>query len=386
MALGFDRALAVLRDDCGTDRARHAYTGAVAAVSIGGRVVLSEAVGRMWADADAPTMNERAIFDVASLTKVMVTTTAVLMLVERGALSLDDRVDAHLPALASAPIGAASIAQLLTHTSGAAWLPLYAHRPERQALLDAIGRAPLGAAPGTSVEYSCTNFILLAWIVERISGLDLADVARRWIFEPLALRDARYLPLATPIPGGVADRLVPTERRADCDRGRELAVAFSGRDDVADAWRERHPRGLARGVAHDENAAWLGGVAGNAGVFASAADVLAFGGMCLAGGRRDGIRVLSRASIDASRRDRTSWADEHRGLGWKLNGPNGSLCDLASPTAYGHTGFTGAALLVDPDRDLVAVLLAARLPLGRENDRIVRTRRLFFNAVVAALE
>jgi serine-type D-Ala-D-Ala carboxypeptidase len=381
-----EAALDVLRRGAGADAARHAFPGAVAAVAHRGRVVLREAIGAMSLEPGAPPMTTDAVFDAASLTKVVVTTTAVLRLVERGAVALDDTIGLHIPELAASPAGQVSVAQLLTHTSGVPWLPLYARGSTWSDYLEAVAEATLTADPGTRVAYSCTGFILLGRLVEVLSGEGLAAFAAREIFDPLEMSDARFLPLADPLPEAVAGRLVMTERREECARGRALAAAVACRDELWDAWRSKHAEGRARGIAHDENAAYLGGVAGNAGLFTTATDLLTFGQMYLDHGRHGSRRMLSEAAIATATRDWTPHLSEHRGLGWKISGPTGAFCDLASPRAYGHTGFTGAALLIDPDRNVVAVLMTNRLQLGRTNERILRVRRLFLNAVIAALD
>jgi CubicO group peptidase (beta-lactamase class C family) len=378
-------AVEVLRHSAGNDPDRHAFPGAVAGVAHRGRVVLCEAIGSCSAERGAPSMTTDAVFDAASLTKVVVTTTAVLRLVERGSVALDDAIAWHIPELTGTPAGRASVAQLLTHTAGVPWLPFYAEGVDWGGWLAAIAQTLPVVDPGTRVHYSCTGFILLGRLVEVATGEALAEFAAREIFTPLEMVDTQFLPLADPLPEGLVERLVATERRKDCNRGRALAAAMERRNELSAAWQARHPAGSARGVVHDENAAWLGGSAGNAGLFTTATDLLAFGQMYLDHGRHGPSPFLSDAAIETATRDWTPNLGEHRGLGWKISGPEGALCDLASPAAYGHTGFTGAALLIDPERDAVAVLLTNRLQFGRTNERILRVRRLFLNAVLAAV-
>lgn len=213
--------------------------------------------------------------------------------------------------------------------------------------------------------------------------MSLADFAARYVFEPLALDDTRFLPLARPIPPAYRHRILPTERRDASVRGRVVTAEIERRGEWVDAWRERHVNGAACGVVHDENAAFLGGIAGNAGVFTTASDLLAFGQMYLAGGRGRGARILSPASVEAATRDRTG-RPLQRGLGWQISGEAGTFGVLAHPSAYGHTGFTGALLMVDRTREVVVVLLSNRLQFSRANERILRVRRLFLNALFAA--
>lgn len=388
-ASGFDparlaAALDVLRRHAGDDPARHAFPGAVVAVSRHGRRAVLDSLGCTGQEGTATPMPADAVFDAASLTKVVVTTTALLRLFERGEISHDDPIGALIPELASAPVGQATIAQLMTHTSGLPWLPLYAGGSGWPAWLSAIADTPLVAPPGTRVEYSCPGFIILGRLVELVSGLGLAEFADREIFEPLGLHDTRFLPLARPIPPGYAERILATERRDVSVRGIALDAAVERQHDLREAWQARHVDGAATGVVHDENAAILGGVAGNAGMFTTAADLLSFGETYLAGGCRAGYRLLSPATIAAATRDWTG-APLNRGLGWQLSGASGVFGVVACPASYGHTGFTGQLLMVDPTCGVVVVLLSNRLRFTRANERILRVRRLFLNALFAAV-
>lgn len=382
-----DRALSVIRGGVGRDAARDAYPGALVAVARGGRLVALEAFG--WAAlAPAPVpLRPDHVFDVASLTKVVVTTPAVLLLLERGLLSLEDRLDRFFPELREAPLGEARVWHLLTHTAGLPnWFPVAVEAPRHGGVVEALAAVRLGAVPGERVEYSCAGFILLGLLVERLTGEDLAAFAAREVFAPLGLASTTYLLLDREIPADLRSRLVPTELRAATDRGRELEAAFRERGAWLGEWAIRHPGGRATGVADDENAAYLGGLAGNAGLFSTAADLLAVGQAWLDRGvARTGRRLLSPAVVAAATRNWTPGRGENRGLGWQLPAPESSFGDLMSPASFGHTGFTGTGLWIDPERQFVAVLLTNRLQFGRGNEQVMRLRRLFLNSLVAAL-
>lgn len=373
--------LEMLKGHTGTDPERDAFAGAVVAVSGGGRPVVMEALGTTTIDPGSPPMSVDAVFDAASVTKVVVTTTAVLQLVERGLVTLDDRVDRFLPGLVGAPIGQATLVQLLTHTSGLPYVPLFALGADWSEWLEEIAEMPL-VGPGERVIYSCPGFILLGRIVETVTGEGLAEYAERRILDPLGLDSSRYLPLSAPVPGSLAPRLVMTERRDASVRGRVIDRVMRDRDRYREAWAGRHQDGFALGCVHDENAAALGGVAGNAGLFTTAADLVAFGRMWLDQGAAG---VLTAATIQTATRDRTG-EPERRGLGWLLGGPGSPFGDLTPTDAYGHTGFTGQLLFIDPHRGLVAVLLTNRLQFGRANERILRVRRLFLDMLMAAFD
>ncbi len=374
--------LEMLRGHTGPDPERHAFPGAVMAISRGGRRVVVEAIGTTTIDPESPAMPADAVFDAASVTKVVVTTTALLQLVEGGQVALDDRVDRFLPRLVGAPIGQVTLAQLLTHTSGLPYVPLFALGAGWDEWLEAIAETPL-LGPGERVIYSCPGFILLGRVVEVVAGEGLAEFAERRIFDPLGLDSTRYMPLSSPWPRPFEPRLVPTEQRDVSLRGRVVDAFLQHHTAYGAAWLARHEAGFARGVVHDENAAALGGVAGNAGLFTTASDLLAFGEMYLDGGAATG--VLSAASVAAATRDWTG-QPERRGLGWLLGGPGSPFGDLTATDAYGHTGFTGQLLFIDPRRALVAVLLTNRLQFGRASERVLRVRRLFLDMVMAAFE
>jgi CubicO group peptidase (beta-lactamase class C family) len=338
----------------------------------------------MSTEPDSPQLATRAEFDAASLTKVVVTTTALLLLLQEGEVSLSDPIGLFVPELAPAPIGAATVGQLLAHTSGLPWIPFYSLGTGWDDWTEAVAHTPLVAAPGTRVEYSCTGFILLGRLVEVITGTPLASFARDRIFGPLRMTDSTYLPFNESIPDSISDRLVMTEQRNSDSRGRMLEAAMQVRGTWLNEWSIRHPNGVARGAVHDENAAYLGGVAGNAGLFTTARDLASFGLMLLNDGLHEGDQFLSKAAINIAVSTATPGMGDRRGLGWVLSQSPSFCCDLASRHAFGHTGFTGGALLIDPKLDLVVSILTNRLQFGRQNERALRVRRLFLNTVVAA--
>lgn len=380
-----ERAVEVVRRGVGLDPVEDAYPGAVLVVAHQGDVVACEAMGTASLESPLEAMRVDSVFDLASLTKVLATTTATLLLVEQGALALQDRLADLDPDLKNTWLGELTPHVLLTHSSGVPWVAAY--EPGMDWLARTVAAQPLFPA-GQGMEYSCTNFLLLQRILERIAGVSLDVFFAREIAGPLDLRDARFLPLDQPLPPSVQDRLVPTESRAASERGLQLASVMRDGGSVAwETWPTRHTAGgRARGVVHDENAAALGGIAGNAGLFGTAMDVLSIGMLYAARGvARSGRRLLSAAAVAAATRVQTAPGLEPRGLGWQFPAPGGPFGDLAPAACYGHTGFTGTALWIDPLHDLVAVLLTNRLQFGRTNERILRIRGLFFNSLQAAL-
>ncbi len=302
----------------------HRMPGAVVVIGRKDGVLFRRAYGqRALLPAPAP-MTENTIFDQASLTKPIVTATLIQLLVERGRLDLDDRVALYLPEFKSHGKAAITIRQLLLHTAG---LPIvnpleeYADGPARA--FERLFDTRLEAAPGQSYLYSDLSYILLGALIERVTGERLDSLARRDIFEPLGMRDAGFRPAFAE-----RYRIAPTE--------------------VAD----ERPIPLIHGEVHDPRAWLLGGVAGNAGLFATADDVARFARMLLGQGELDGVRVLSRGSVqELSRPEHVPGAV--RTAGWDVASPySKARGQYLSARAFGHGGYTGTSLWIDPELDL----------------------------------
>lgn len=381
----------------GQDPERSAYPGAVAMVIQNGKVLLRHATGHVWAHGAEP-MSVSHVFDVASVTKVVSTAAAALTLIERGKMCLEDTLGVFFPSLVGSSLGQVRISHLMTHTAGFGEVPtMFEIGASGEDPIDILSRVALAWQPGTHVQYSCKGYILLGRVIEAASGMGLADYARRYVFEPLGMEDTCYLPVGAAIPQRMRDAgIVPSEARSATPRGVALRKEWAQRGEWLDVWGERHvgPAGsaaagdIACGFVHDENAAWLGGVSGNAGVFSTADDLAKFGQMWLNRGvAADGRRVLSSAMVDLATRNYTAGlpGDDNRGLGWQLPTPDMSFGDLAPADTIGATGFTGTGLWVVPAYGAVVVLLSNRLQFTRRNEHIGRVRRLFMNAVLAAL-
>ncbi|HEU5316442.1 MAG TPA: serine hydrolase domain-containing protein [Chloroflexota bacterium] len=336
--------------------------GAAAAVGTVDGTLRAEAFGAAQLTPRKRALDVEMLFDCASLTKIVVTTTLALQAIEEGALFLNQKVAALLPEFGAAGKGDVTVRHLLTHTSGLpAWIDLAAAGKTRAGALRAVFEAPLAQPAGTAVVYSDLGFITLGEALSRALNAPLHRLARQRIFEPLAMRGARYRP-------------------TESDRKRCVTT---------EVMKERG--GAITGRVHDENCATLGGVAGHAGLFAPLADLERFCRMWLNDGQLDGRRVLSRAAVEAATRDQTQGVDPlaRRGLGWVLQ-PNGfwPAADLASPRTFSHTGFTGTSLVIDPERGLYAVLLTNRVhPTrgGDSADRIRTVRARFHNAAWSEL-
>ena len=295
------------------------------------------------------------LYDLASITKLF-TTTAVMGLVEQDALALDEPVARWLPDFAAGGKKSVTLRQLLTHTSGLpAHLELWKLEDTPGARLQRVLATPLEALPGTAFRYSDLGLIALGHLVEQVVGASLERVVHDRVLAPLRLDQTMYAP-----PAELKRRIAPTEY--------EDAVG----------------RGMVWGEVHDENAWSLGGVAGHAGLFGSAADLSRFAQLYLDGGALDGVRVLREDTVAEMTRNQIGDL-EWRGLGWELNGDY-YMGHLASPHTFGHTGFTGTSLVIDPRRQLIVVLLTNRVHPTRDGPNQNASRQAVADAALAAAD
>ncbi|HEX3703285.1 MAG TPA: exo-beta-N-acetylmuramidase NamZ domain-containing protein [Vicinamibacterales bacterium] len=336
--------------------ARHELPGAVVLIGRGDEVVYHRAFGDRAVQPTREPMTEDTIFDLASLTKVVATTTSIMQLVEQGRIRLSDSVAAFIPEFGKYGKRAITIRHLMTHTSGLRPdLELTVEfRGDAEAIRRASEEVPV-TMPGERFVYSDINYFLLGDIVERVSGERLDRYAAAHVFGPLRMTDTMFLP-----PESRRGRIAPTER---CD---PLAWPCS-----------RPDAPFLRGVVHDPTSRRMGGVAGHAGLFSTAADLSRFCRMLLHGGALDGVRVLSAATVSTMTSPATpvDMADV-RGLGWDIDSVysanRGELFPIGS---YGHTGFTGTSLWLDPASQSYVVFLSNRVhPDGKGDVTPLRGR------------
>jgi CubicO group peptidase (beta-lactamase class C family) len=322
------------------------YAGAVALAARHGVIAVHEAVGHALRYADADTelppeqqvpMRHDTIFDLASLTKTF-TTIAVMQLVERGRVALDASVASYLPAFAQNGKDNVTVRQLLTHTGGLpAWLPLYSRYDTVQERVDAVLAVRPDNPPGQAYVYSDLGLITLGLLVEKVTGRPLDEVVAARITEPLGMHDTMFNP-----PARLRDRIAATE---------------------AEPWAGRP---MLRGEVHDENAWSLGGVAGHAGLFSTAHDLAVLAQTLLNGGRYGDARILAPDTVGAmlTEQNTESPGDSH-GLGFELD-QRWYMDALSSPSTFGHTGYTGTSLVVDPLGDAFVILLSNRVHPTRD--------------------
>jgi serine-type D-Ala-D-Ala carboxypeptidase len=328
---------------------RGAFPGAALAAGRGAHMELLRGIGNAeWGKYEVDA--ERTIYDIASLTKVVATTTAVMLLVDDGKIALDVPVSRYLPEFSGGDKDRVTVRHLLTHTSG---LPAGAGAPVTPAqALAALIRTPLQARPGERMVYSDVGFVVLWAAAERAAGQDLQQLLQRRVYKPLGMVSTRYNP------GGEAcDRCSPSYRN---DAGRPV-----------------------RGKVHDPTARKLGGVAGNAGLFSTAADLARFAAMLASGGELEGTRIVSEATLrEFTTRQPNA---DNRALGWETpKASGGSSGAQVSRKAFGHTGFTGTSLWVDPENGTWTVLLANRTFDPHASNRIQALRRAVNDRVAEA--
>jgi CubicO group peptidase (beta-lactamase class C family) len=339
-----------------------AFPGGVLAVGRNDEIALHP-FGTLTRDAKSPTVTADTMYDVASLTKPIVTTTIIMRLIELGDLELSAPVVRFLPEWAAAaksdpnPSWRArvTVKMLLLHDAGLpAHRDFYKESKGRDAVLARAMAEPLVREPGKQIEYSDLGFILLGEIAERLTGESLGETARD-VFVPLQMNRSLFNP-----PKSLRPRIAPTE------------------DDTV--YRKR----LLQGEVHDENAWALGGVAGHAGLFSTAGDIAEFAQMLLNGGVYAHHRILRRSTIQQFTARQTI-GDSTRATGWDVPVQPSSSGQYFSVKSFGHTGFTGTSLWIDPERDLFIILLTNRVNPTRENEKIREVRPALHDAVFEGL-
>jgi beta-N-acetylhexosaminidase len=320
--------------------------------------------GKLTRDAQSPAVTPETMYDMASVTKVVVTTTSVMKLVEQDRIALDIPVVRYLPEWAAAaksdpdPSWRARVTfrNLMLHDAGLpAHRDFYKQAKGHDAMLAAVMAEPLVREPGKQVEYSDLGLILVGEIIERLTGESLDKFAKEEILDPLGMTNTMFNP-----PRSLRNRIAPTELDSD--------------------FRKR----LVWGEVHDENAWAMGGVAGHAGLFSTAGDIARFAQMLLNGGIYAYHRILSRETIETFTRRQTI-GDSARAIGWDVPAQPSSAGHYFSEKSFGHTGFTGTSVWIDPERGLFVVLLTNRVNPTRANEKIRQVRPALHDAVFEAL-
>jgi len=335
---------------------RGIFPGAVVGMYKNADVCFLEAYGnRMIVPHKLPMLKD-TLFDLASLTKPTATATSVMTLMEKGKISQHSPFEkggwgdlsTYLPSFSRQGI---TIFHLLTHTSGlSAWKPLYMDA-DKDDVAKYLSEMPLEYETGTKVVYSCLGYILLGKMIEKITGIGLDEFAKKAIFEPLGMNDTFYNP--------------PENRRNDC-AATEDSNSFEKRmtNYREYKWRE----GVVVGEVHDENAHFLGGVSGNAGLFSTASDLLRYSAMLINGGEN----ILTPESVKIIATNHTANLDDSRGIGWLLY-PDGTLY---------HSGFTGTAMWINLEHKTSVTVLTNRVHPDATKEGIIEFRQNFYRSII----
>lgn len=335
--------------------AERAFPGASFCVTFRGETLLGS-VGRTTYEPNAPAISAEMVYDLASLTKVLATTALAMKLYESGLLRLDQPVRelVHFDGGGDDPRRATvTVRHLLAHSSGLpAYLPMYKMAQDRAQAAWMAALAPLECEPGTRAEYSDVGFIVLGALLEKLAGETLDRSCERQIFAPLGMKETCFNP-----PREWRRRIPPTE--------------------IDSSFRKT----LVWGTVHDENAHVMRGVAGHAGLFGTARDVATFAEVML----RGGTPLFKRGTVELFTQ-RQPPEGSSRALGWDTPSPSSSSGKHFSPRSYGHLGFTGTSLWIDPERQLSVTLLSNRTWPDRSSQRIKQVRPAFHDAIVEALD
>lgn len=305
--------------------------GCVVLIGHQGHVVFHKAYGQRALLPTPETMTTDTIFDLASLTKPIATATSIMQLVEDGHIRLRDRLAQHWPEFAQNGKDEVTVQQLLTHQGGfIADNALRDYLPGREQAIQSIFALKPQSPPGSQFVYSDVGFIVLGELVAKVTGKSLHEYTHERIFRPLGMRETSYLPAAE-----LAPRIAPTQQRDE-------------------HW--------LRGEVHDPRAAALGGVAGHAGLFATADDLAIYAQMLLNRGNYAGVRILGPRTVDVMTQSYPVGRSGMRGLGWdKQSGYSTNRGELSTDRAFGHGGFTGTSLWIDPGLDLFVIILSNRV-------------------------
>lgn len=347
------------------------FPSAVYVVAERASVRLADALGDAVLDKERHAAKLDTIYDLASLTKPLVTGLLSALLIERGEIKLEDEISRYLPEFETFDKRAITLRQLLTHTSGLpAWRPLYLIvEGDKERALEALARETLEAPPGARVRYSDLGFITLGFLLERLAKAPLAEFARREIFVPLKLQRTFFNPDKALITGIAA-----------CEMGNAYECeTCGGQQSKSYSWREN----LIWGEVHDGNAHFLGGAAGHAGLFSTALETLRIATQFQA----ESTELLKPETCSLFRTNMTQGLEEARSVAWQLAAtPDSTAGPLLPPDSFGHLGFTGTSCWNDPTRQRTLILLTNRthartLPFVNINS----VRRQFHALAVEAL-
>jgi len=333
-----------------------AFPGAAVLISKDGTIYFYKAFGNYTYHKDSKEVTINTIYDLASLTKVLATTTAAMICIDRNLFKLDDKVSKYIPEFSSNKKENVTIKNLLLHNSGLpAWKKFWEVYDNPEDILNTIYNSELEYETGTKTIYSDLGLITLGKIIEKVSGKSLSDFCKEEIFIPLEMNDTYFNP-----PDSIKYRIAPTE--------------------FDNYWRKR----LLIGEVHDEASALLKGVAGHAGLFSTAEDIHNLLIAILNKGKHKEKQIIKSSTIELFTK---KYDNGSRALGWDIKSPEGSSSGkYFSESSFGHTGFTGTSAWVDPVKKIAVVFLTNRVYPTRENRKIIRVRPELHDAVIKAFQ
>ncbi len=335
---------------------RKVFPGAQLLVAKNGKVILNKCYGRFTYSPESPKVTKNTLYDLASLTKPIATTTALMLLYDQGKISLNDYVVKYLPEFDNNGKDKITIEQLLLHTSGLrAGRKFYKKYKTKDAVVKAIMNETLINEPGEKFVYSDLGMIVLQQVIEKITRVTLDKFIYDNVFSKLNLSHICFNP-------------------------QDSLKKFCAPTEVDNYWRMQ----TVQGTVHDETAALLGGVSGNAGLFSNASDIAVFVQMLLDGGIYKGKRILNKKTIELF----TTRKENNRAYGWDMKSPKGytSAGKLFSLDSFGHTGFTGTSIWVDRPRKLFVIFLTNRVYPTRKNREHIKFRPILHNSIIKAIE
>jgi beta-N-acetylhexosaminidase len=337
------------------------FPGGVVAVVKDGVLIHHKAYGNHTYDADARPYKTDDIFDLASLTKVIATTTSIMRLVDQGKISVDDHVSKYIREFDTTEKRHITIKQLLTHESGLPAFKVYVDKLKtRAAILDAILNEPLSNRPSSQYVYSDLGFITLAQIVEKVSGVPFDRYTQKELYEPLGMSSTGFSPLKRD--QKLLERIPPTE--------------------IDTIYRKI----TVKGEVHDERAWYMDGLAGHAGLFSTSGDIAIWATMLLQKGQYGGYTVSSSKTVDLFAARQSVLAKRAYGFDMKADSGFSSAGTLMSARTFGHTGFTGTSIWMDPERDLAVIVLTNRTwPYRGTSGPIGRVRASIADAAVQSI-
>ena len=334
------------------------FPGAEVAVVHDGKLIASRGFGRQTYDPDSPVITPATIYDLASVTKVAATTVVAMQLWEHGKIKLDIPVKSYLPKFTGGAKDSVTIRHLLTHSAGVHWwVDLWNKAKNKEEALNYIYQLPLDYAPGDSMIYSDLGLIMIGQILKTVTGKRIDQLAQEMTFRPMGMKNTMFNP-----PKHLLPRIAPTEIGGSMHRG------------------------LIHGEVHDENAFFFNGVAPHAGLFSTAEDLAALAQMLLNGGVYRHHRFFSPQTVKYWTSRQNMPEGSARALGWDTPSDHGSSAgDYFSKGSFGHLGFTGTSIWIDPNRKIAIILLTNRVYPTRERGGMYQVRRDFYNDAMKAL-